>query len=755
MKRTIGLVVCFLAAVFGYSQTSADRSLDVSVTSTNAPLSFTLRWKKGLNAQSYSVSRKGRTDSSWTLLTSSLGMNDTFYIDNTVTSGIGYEYNIKATSSIAPFSAYSYVYCASKLPVKHSQGKIILLVDSNYINPLFTEISRLEIDLINEGWIIVRKDIGRNQSVRSVKQFIVSTYLADTQKVKGIFILGHIPVPYSGLIAPDGHDDHVGAWPTDAYYCDTSFTYWTDISVNDITASRAENKNIPGDGKFDQSFINTRYLKLFSGRVDVYNMPAINSNDTFLLKQYLDKNHTYRTVQKKFRMRGLITDNFGYFDGEAFAQNGWRNFNTLLTSDSVSTGNYSLGMINNDYLWSYACGAGGYQSAGGIGNTSLFKTTELQSVFTMMFGSYFGDWDNQDNFLRAPLAGKSNILVNCWAGRPNWFFHHMAMGEPIGADAFESSINRSTYAPSGYGMQMIHTTLLGDPTLKMYVYEPPTNLTITNISGSNYTGLRVSWTPSTSPDVLGYYVYKAKSLADTFQLLNSNYTTGTAINDFNATIGNNIYMVRAVKLQTSTTGSFYNLSRGIMDSATLLSIVPVTVNYFNGQKTVTGNKLKWSMYCSSAGITAEVQKSSDAIHFTSIYTITADNIRCQQPFDFTDLQNISGLKYYRLKLIEANQQISFSNIIALDNTKRNVIDIKTNSALTNRNLLLTIASIEKAQLKITITDVSGKLLKINTIVVSPGDNQIIIDCANLPAGIYNFSCFSGSHKLCVSRFIKQ
>jgi hypothetical protein len=24
--------------------------------------------------------------------------------------------------------------------------------------------------------------------------------------------------------------------------------------------------------------------------------------------------------------------------------------------------------------------------------------------FTMLFGSYFGDWDSQDNFLRAPLA---------------------------------------------------------------------------------------------------------------------------------------------------------------------------------------------------------------------------------------------------------------------------------------------------------------------------------------------------------------
>ena len=45
---------------------------------------------------------------------------------------------------------------------------------------------------------------------------------------------GHVPVPYSGDIVPDGHmPDHVGAWPCDGFYGDMDGT-WTDNAVNDL-----------------------------------------------------------------------------------------------------------------------------------------------------------------------------------------------------------------------------------------------------------------------------------------------------------------------------------------------------------------------------------------------------------------------------------------------------------------------------------------------------------------------------------------
>ncbi|MGG9971689.1 hypothetical protein ACQ33O_07825 [Ferruginibacter sp. SUN002] len=750
MRKIILLILCVSFCLTQYGQTAADRSLKVTVNTNSNPTSLTLRWQKGLNAVSYTVERKSRFDTSWTMLTNSLGVNDTFYIDNNVSDGIGYEYNVRATSNIAPFTAYSYLYCGNKIPVKHQQGKIILLVDNTYSISLSSEIKRLENDLINDGWLVIRKDISRAQSVKSVKQFIVSTYLSDTLNVKGIFMLGHIPVPYSGYIYPDGHDEHHGAWPADAYYCDTSFAYWTDATVNNASASRTANKNIPGDGKFDPSFTNRPFVKLFSGRVDMFDMPAINSNDVTLMRQYLDKNHRYRTARKKFRMRGLIDDNLGYFSGEAFASNGWRNFSTLLTPDSVSNGQYDTDMKTGSYLWSYGCGSGSYESASGVTTTTELKSLQLQSVFTMSFGSYFGDWDSQNNFLRAPLASNSDFLVSCWAGRPNWYFHHMALGEPIGLDAFESCVNKTTYQPPRHGQQMVHQALLGDPTLRMYVYEPPSNFTVKDTN--NTTTAKLSWTPSPSSGILGYYVYKARSLQDSFVLLTKNYLTTTSYNDHDAGTGKNIYLVRAVKLQSSATGSFYNLSPGVIDSINFTVTTPTAVNYFTGEKSTAGNKLNWMVNCTSNNTKIELQKSKDKIHYDSIYSLVADSFPCQNNFGFTDALNIQELNYYRLKITDINGNVSYSNIVTLVNSNRSIIFEKTPVA-SDHELILQIAAPENTTIKAIISDAVGRRMDPKTLSIAAGSNTIRINYNNLPKGVYYFSCFAKDQKVLTKGFV--
>jgi hypothetical protein len=46
----------------------------------------------------------------------------------------------------------------------------------------------------------------------------------------------------------------------------------------------------------------------------------------------------------------------------------------------------------------------------------------------MVFGSYFGDWDSQDNFLRAPLA--SGALTSAWADGPTGIFTRCRWEKP-------------------------------------------------------------------------------------------------------------------------------------------------------------------------------------------------------------------------------------------------------------------------------------------------------------------------------------
>ena len=90
--------------------------------------------------------------------------------------------------------------------------------------------------------------------------------------------------------------------------------------------------------------------------------------------------------------------------------------------------------------------------------------------------------------------------------------------------------------------------------------KPVSNLVAT----ASANGVDVHWTPPTGETVAGYHIYRADSLQGDFIRVNSNLITGTAFTDAPLTADSALYMVRAVKLETSGSGSYWNLSLGTM-----------------------------------------------------------------------------------------------------------------------------------------------------------------------------------------------
>ncbi|MCS6917215.1 MAG: hypothetical protein NZM08_06000, partial [Chitinophagales bacterium] len=336
-----------------------------------------------------------------------------------------------------------------------------------------------------------------------IRNLIYEEYALDPE-LRAVFLLGHVPVPYSGNLYPDGHPDHQGAWPFDGFYGDMDGSY-TDLYVSNNVASRTENWNLIGDGKWDQSVIPGK-IELFVGRADFSKLPLFSESETELLKRYLDKNHAYRNMQFAVNHRALIDDHFGYFSGEAFAASGWRSFPTLCGSANVTEGDYLSTLNSESYLWSYGCGPGSYTSAGGVASTADFVNDSVQTVFTCLFGSYFGDWDSENNFMRAALANRGPVLTNCWSGRPLWYFHHMSLGHPIGMSYLKSINNTSTYI-ANFGAHAVHIALLGDPTLRMHYYAGPQALVLSQQGNT----VKLSWTPAPDSSIIGYQVYRSSS----------------------------------------------------------------------------------------------------------------------------------------------------------------------------------------------------------------------------------------------------
>lgn len=565
MKKILLCLGCFTALLVN-AQSPKDLAIPLTVSIDAAKGRATISWPSNANATQYFVFRKMAGDLSFTKISKKLLGTATSFTDTTFQSGKHYEYKVSNTVvSATTYNCIGYASVGDRIVPRHSLGSLLILAVDALKDSLAQEISQLQQDLTMEGWYARVIYVSASDAVTDVKQVIVdqSQELSD---LSAVLLLGHVPVPYSGQLNPDGHPNHLGAWPCDGYYGDLDGV-WTDNTVNDVSSDYANQHNTPGDGKFDQTLFPSS-LELAVGRVDLYDMPAFSSSEITLLRNYLNRNHAYRTQLTKPVFKALVDDNFGSY-GEYFAQNAYTSFYGMMDASLVSELDYFSTLDTSNYLWSYGCGGGTFTSAGGVGSTDDFANQNPQGIFSMLFGSYFGDWNVTNNFLRAPLASSNGPLSNCWAGRPWWVFHPMGMGYTLGECGRVSQNNVSAYGNSStFGYTGVHMGLMGDPSLRMYVLSSPKNLSLNQLTSGQ---LKLTWDAS-SDQVDGYYVYWSDSASGPYTLVDTQLIQAVSYIQALPHVGTKYYMVRAAKNQTTAFGSFWNLSPGTDGSVTLTQV---------------------------------------------------------------------------------------------------------------------------------------------------------------------------------------
>ncbi|PAW77838.1 MAG: hypothetical protein B9S32_09555 [Verrucomicrobia bacterium Tous-C9LFEB] len=591
----------------------------IRVTATTSPTQpyLTLNWPKLTNATStISIYRRVKGSTSWGTA-NSVANTATTYADATASPGVVYEYSLKCSSSLVG-TAYGAIVAGANIPLVENRGNVILLVDSTMTTSLSPEIAQLQQNLIADGWKVFRHDVAR-QSIpaTSTNSTDYAPRLAEVQAVRSLIqtdynsnggssvpwallILGHVPVPYSGYTAPDGHPEHSGAWGTDTYYADINGT-WTDTSTgvtNDAKLSDMRNSNRSGDGKFDQSVLPSD-VDLQCGRVDLSNMgnEPTGMTEVELLRQYLVRNHRFRRSAAPFATvprRGLIDDGFGYRSGEAFASSGWRTGISFFGANSgqMDALDWFSTLDTTPMLFGYGCGGGSFTSCAGMGYSTIdFNKKNSKAVFTLLFGSWFGDFDSTDNFLRSPLAGTANSLglTSIWSGRGYALLYHMALGEAIGYSIRYSQNNAESPSSGGwysnYYNRSITCNLMGDPTLRLHSLAPPQKVTATSAVG----GITLNWLASPDSTLSGYHVYRATSPTGPFARISGIPTSDTnptgsclAANTLTYTDTDSAllsgtaytYLVKAVRMEVSASGTYANQSVGEAVTLTHLAATP-------------------------------------------------------------------------------------------------------------------------------------------------------------------------------------
>jgi len=488
-----------------------------------------------------------------------LGGDATGFVDENVELGTIYEYQVVKTGT--GYTGYGYIAAGINAPLVDDRGRVILLVDQTFSEPLGGEIARLQSDLAGDGWTVIRHDVARDTSPHDVKAVIKREYDGDPERTRAVFLLGRLPIIHSGNLNVDGHAAR--PLPADVFYGDMDGA-WTDAN---------------GDGILDQNQIPSA-VELQVGRVDFADLPgrlgSAFPDELELMRRYLNKNHAFRQATTRPKHRALV-GGLADANGQAYSASGFRNFSALVGATNIALANSELAspaherwisyLSRDDYLWVYGGGGGGDNAISGLGthgeyndvwNTDLLEQ-KAKGTFYLFFGSWLLDWSKTDNIMRSALASPDYGLAASWSGRPHHFYHHVGVGETLGYSIRLTQNNDGTVYRNQVQRQLrgIHIALIGDPTLRMHQIAPALEAKAV-AEGS---AAIVTWKRSTDA-VIGYHVYRATNANGPFTRLTEAPIDDTRFADLRPLGESAIYMVRAVALINGPSGSFYNASHG-------------------------------------------------------------------------------------------------------------------------------------------------------------------------------------------------
>ena len=184
-------------------------------------------------------------------------------------------------------------------------------------------------------------------------------------------------------------------------------------------------------------------------------------------------------------------------------------------------------------------------------------------------------------------------------------------------------------------------------------------------------------------------------------------------------------------------------------------VLPVSVEFFRGSKLAGTHYLDWKVNCTSApSVTLVLERSADGRNFRSIDEQNASATRCLQGFNYTDRAPLAGINYYRLKIITPDGAFRYSTIVALLNKDKGFefVSLAPNPVLSTS--VLTLTTVKGGKMDIEVTDITGKLVMKQTVVVIAGNNILNMNFAALGSGIYNISAVNTDAEIKTIRFIK-
>ena len=183
------------------------------------------------------------------------------------------------------------------------------------------------------------------------------------------------------------------------------------------------------------------------------------------------------------------------------------------------------------------------------------------------------------------------------------------------------------------------------------------------------------------------------------------------------------------------------------------ALLPVTLLGFEAKRAQKINQLNWSTSQQLNTGKFVVERSADGIGFSAIGEVPATgNTATIQQYNFTDNNPGSGINYYRLRIVDIDNSSKYSAVRSVRNAGSADIAIYPNPAKALITVKINSDIADKAA--VAISDMSGKIISTQQLVITKGINLLPVNVDQFAAGSY-FIKITLANDVIIKKFSKQ
>lgn len=271
-----------------------------------------------------------------------------------------------------------------------------------------------------------------------------------------------------------------------------------------------------------------------------------------------------------------------------------------------------------------------------------------------------------------------------------------------------------------------------------------TNTVTYTTDGVHYDSVNMIITNGSIAATTGIGTYTITNTANPNTLVTLDFSSITAVNN------NPNFKVKIVFSTTAQSAASGNDRYDNLSAEGLPNSLPLDLVSFNASLINNTVNLVWSTVDEINVDGFDVERSNNARDFSSIGKIAANNSVSYNNYSYIDQQPLSGVSYYRLKMIDKDGTFKYSNIVSMNNIIATASNLSVYpNPVINSFTLTHEKAVNGAVVKVVTID--GRAIFVQSIAT--GATQSTVDASRLMKGSY-LVVLDNNGKISTTQFIK-